>query len=128
MGRILVIDDDASVREALRWALKEAAHEVTLAADGLEGTRKYKEESADLVITDLFMPGQDGVKTILELRKFDPQVRILAVSGNVLSETVLPIAEKLGAIGILQKPWEIKQLLKAVDTALHAPVPAEKSA
>jgi CheY-like chemotaxis protein len=118
MGRILVIDDEPSVREALLWALKAGAHEVTLAADGLEGVRKYKAEAPDLVITDLFMPVQDGVKTIIELRTLDPQVRILAISGNALSETVLPIAQRLGAIAVLQKPWEIKQLLQVVNTLL----------
>ena len=124
MGRILVIDDESSVREALLWALKADDHEVTLAADGLEGIRKYKAEASDLVITDLFMPVQDGVKTIIELRKIDPQVRILAVSGNALSETVLPIALRLGAIAVLQKPWEIKQLHEAVNRLLNR----EKSA
>ena len=85
---------------------------------------KYKAEASDLVITDLFMPVQDGVKTIIELRKIDPQVRILAVSGNALSETVLPIALRLGAIAVLQKPWEIKQLHEAVNRLLNR----EKSA
>ena len=122
MARILVIDDEPSVLQSLSWALKTAAHEVLLATDGAEGVRKYKAESPDLVITDLFMPVQDGVKTIIELRKLNPQVRIIAISGNALSEKVLPVTLRLGAIAVLQKPWEMAQLLKAVNDLLSRPV------
>src|ERR1044071_5297541 len=123
MGRILVIDDEASVREALLWALKAGAHEVILAENGLQGVEKYKAEAPDLVITDLFMPVQDGVKTILQLRKHDPKARILAISGNVLGEKALSIALKLGAVAVLEKPWELGQLVGAVSKLLQQPKP-----
>lgn len=118
MGRILVIDDEPSVQEALSWTLKSANHQVFLASNGREGIEMFKAEAPDLVITDLFMPVQDGIKTILELRQLDPSARILAISGNALSEKVLPITLKLGAVAVLQKPWAVEQLLQSVNALL----------
>jgi DNA-binding NtrC family response regulator len=118
VARILVIDDEQSVRAALRQALTTAGHTVVLAANGIEGVNLQRQEPADLIITDLFMPEQDGVETMVQLRKFAPDVGVIAISGNPLGSEMLAVAEKLGAIAIFEKPFTVPELLKAVDEGL----------
>jgi DNA-binding response OmpR family regulator len=124
MARILVIDDDPDTRAMLEQILKAAGHEVFLAADGREGVMRHRTSPADLVITDLFMPKQEGLETIREFRIGFPEVAIIAMSGWTNSGTMLPIAQKLGAVGILQKPFAADELLAAVAKALGEPSPA----
>src|SRR5947209_3814420 len=111
MARILVVDDEASVRASLEQALKSAGHTVSLAVDGLDGVKQYRNNPPDLLIIDLFMPEQDGVETIAQLRKLAPHVKIIAISGNPLGDKMLTVAQKLGAIAVLQKPFALAQLL-----------------
>lgn len=118
VARILVIDDEQSVRASLEQALTTAGHTVVLAANGLEGVNLQRKEPADLVITDLFMPEQDGVETIMQLRKFAPNVGVIAISGNPLGGEMLAVAQKLGALAIFEKPFTVSELLKAIDQGL----------
>ena len=119
MARILVIDDDPDMRALLEQTLKSAGHEVALAADGRQGVDQYRANPADLVITDLYMPGQEGLETIIELRKRFPEAAIMAMSGRATAATMLSVAQKLGALEILQKPFDTGELLKAVGKALR---------
>jgi DNA-binding NtrC family response regulator len=75
MEKTLVIDDEPSVTASLEQALRTAGHKFILAANGLEGTTQHSTEPADLVITDMFMPEQDGVQTIVQFRKLFPACR-----------------------------------------------------
>jgi CheY-like chemotaxis protein len=97
MARILVIDDDPDMRALLEQTLKVAGHEVGLAADGGERVEQYRAQPADLVIADLYMPIQEGLKTIIELRRRFPSVAIIAMSGKAEAEAMLSIAHTLGA-------------------------------
>ena len=125
MARILVIDDEPDMRAMLELILKSAGHEVILAADGREGVEKYRTSPADLVITDLFMPNQEGLETIGELRRRFPEVAIIAMSGRPDSGTMLSIAQKFGAIGMLHKPFAADELIAAVEKALRGQSPAQ---
>jgi DNA-binding response OmpR family regulator len=122
MARILVIDDDADMRAVLGQMLKTAGHEVFLAADGREGMIRHRVCPADLVITDLYMPNQDGPETIRELRSCFPTVAIIAMSGGDDSGTdsgaMLSIAQNSAAVGILHKPFLTEELINAVEKAL----------
>jgi|ERR1041385_75802 CheY-like chemotaxis protein len=118
MARILIIDDEASVRAALEQILKKAGHTLLLASDGQEGVRQHQMQPADLVITDLFMPNQDGVETILDFRRLAPQMPIIAISGNALGSDMLEVAKQLGAVAVLEKPFATEELLAAVNKAL----------
>jgi CheY-like chemotaxis protein len=73
----------------------------------------------DVVVTDLFMPNRDGLETIVELRKDFPRTAIIAVSGWTAASPLLSIAKRLGAVGVLEKPFLPQQLLEAVEKALH---------
>ena len=119
MARILVIDDDPDTRELLEQMLKGAGHQVSLAADGSEGVKQFCANPADLVITDLYMPGQEGIETIMQLRRHFPESAILAISGRIAAETMLLVARKLGAVATLQKPFVADELLASVERALR---------
>src|SRR6266850_33233 len=118
MARILVIDDESAVRESLRHALASIGHEVVLAADGVEGMAALGKMAADLVITDLYMPNQDGVETIVEMRKSYPSIPVIAISGNAEAGNMLSVAKKLGVVGVLQKPFQVSELRSSVEAAL----------
>lgn len=120
MTRILVIDDDAGTRASLERALHAGGHEVVLAADGGEGLKEHRAKRADVVITDLYMPDKDGFETIRELQSVVPKVPIIAISGGGLGETMLSMANALGAVDVLQKPFLPEDLLAAVGRALAA--------
>jgi len=119
MARILVIDDDR-LRELLRVLLEKAGHEVDEAPEGGAGLRAYRARPADLVVCDLFMPGQEGLETIRALRLAAPAAKVLAISGGGLHGTVgaLPTALLLGAVAALHKPFGGPELLGAVARAL----------
>ncbi len=125
MARILVIDDEPDMRVLLEQLLKSAGHEVILAADGKEGMEQHCTSPADLVITDLYMPNQEGLETIGELRRRFPEVAIIAMSGKTAALTMLSVAHKFGAVGILQKPFAADELIAAVEKALGGLSPAQ---
>lgn len=120
MPLILVIDDEEPIRRLLKRVLEKGGYEVVTAADGDEGMRRYRERPADLVITDLIMPGKEGIETIMELRKGDPGVKIIAMSGGgrLDPEGLLQAAGSLGAARTLSKPIERETLLGAVGDLL----------
>jgi len=90
------------------------------AADGIEGLEIYRQEPTDLVITDLIMPEKEGIETIIELKRDFPEVKIIAMSGGgrIEPESYLNIAQKLGALQTLTKPFDRKELLEAVHNLL----------
>jgi len=125
MARILVIDDESDIRKFLEEILKSAGHEVILAADGREGMERHRTSPADLVITDLFMPNQEGLETIREFRTRFPEVAIIAMSGRAAAVTMLSVAQKFGAVGVLHKPFAADELMAAVAKALGGQSPAQ---
>jgi len=120
MARILVIDDEENVRDLLRDVLEERGHEVLEASDGDLGSALYRERPADLVITDIIMPNKEGLETILDLRRDYPEVKIIAISGGsrVGRHDVLPLARTLGALRTFSKPFNLRELIDAVDELL----------
>jgi CheY-like chemotaxis protein len=118
MPRILVIDDDPDIRNVLSLLLKAAGHEVILASDGAEGLRQLGLAPTDVVLTDLYMPNQEGIETIRNIRLKFPTVGIIAMSGETGADTMLSVARRMGAAAILEKPFFPNQLLIALDNAL----------
>lgn len=120
MANILVIDDDGAVRRLVRRVLELGGHTVVEAGDGAEGMKMYHAHVVDVVITDLYMPDQDGIETIQLLRDEAPDCRILAISGgaSVGAEGSLRDAQMLGADDVLAKPFDHAQLLDAVERLL----------
>ena len=116
----MVIDDDEGVRDLLREVLIQKGHEVVEASDGRSGTALYRETPCDLVITDIFMPEQEGLETIRELRREFPGIKIIAVSGGPAQGfDALYAARKLGALRTLTKPFDLGAFVGAVQEALE---------
>ena len=120
MTRILVIDDEESVRTVLRQMLEKEGYEIEDAEDGAVGLKLLHEHLPDLIITDLFMPEKEGIETMIEVRKHFPQVKIIAISGGgrMGKLDLLPMAESFGAQRTLAKPFERKELLETVKDVL----------
>jgi CheY-like chemotaxis protein len=120
MARILVIDDDVQLRRLFVTILKRQGHEVLDAEDGDGGLGLYRQQQFDLVITDLIMPGKEGIETIMELRKIHPAVKIIAVSGGgrMGPEGYLSTAKSLGASETLTKPVEMDHFISTVNSVL----------
>lgn len=116
MMRVLVIDDDEQMRILLRQVMEWSGYAVMDAADGRKGMQKQREQPADLVITDLIMPEQEGLETISTLRKEFPNVKIVAISGGgrIGPEAYLPAAQELGADLVFCKPFDVKEFVAAV--------------
>jgi DNA-binding response OmpR family regulator len=114
--RVLVIDDDDQMRTLLRQVMEWAGYEVVEAGDGREGMQKQRKQPADLVITDLIMPEQEGLETITCLKREFPGTRIIAISGGgrIGPEAYLPAAQELGADRVFSKPFDVRELAETV--------------
>jgi DNA-binding response OmpR family regulator len=114
--KVLVIDDDAKIRRVLDLKLRKAGYQVIAAADGDAGLNLFKAQQPDIIITDILMPGREGLETIIELRRHSPEVKIIAVSGGgrVGAEKYLDLAKKFGAQRTFTKPFIGKEVLQAV--------------
>jgi len=123
MARILVIDDEPSVRDLLNSMLSDEGYEVMEAADGKLAMKLLQEQPADLVITDLIMPEKEGIETIMDLRRDFPEVRIIAMSGGGIIEAkdYLGMARGMGAHRVFEKPFRVADMLNAVRELLAVP-------
>ena len=118
--RILVVDDDASIRRTLSALLSRAGYEVTQASNGSEAVRLWRDHGGDLVITDLHMPEKDGIQTIIELLSHTPSVRIIAMSGGGQTKRLdlLGNMALLGSVLTIEKPFTLAEMMTVVNRAL----------
>ncbi len=117
MPNVLLIDDDAHTRGTLRTILENLSCDVTEAEDGAIGTSKMESRDFDLVVTDIFMPNQDGIETIRKIRRAKNDVCIVAISGktNRSELNYLKMAERIGANYTFAKPVYSEQLANILD-------------
>ena len=122
MATILLIDDEVLVRQTLGHTLTDSGHTVVYAGDGVEGLQQMRAVNPDLVITDIVMPNQEGIETILALREISAALPIIAISGGgrAGSPNFLDAAAALGATRVLRKPFGTATLLEAVNACLNA--------
>ena len=122
MPRILLIEDEPSLRRALCLALERSGHEVIEAGDGREAMAAFQAQPVDLVVTDLIMPEMEGVETIRALRKLSPVLPIIAITGGGRGApaSYLTLAQRFGASKMIAKPFEPDILCKAVASLLGA--------
>jgi two-component system, chemotaxis family, chemotaxis protein CheY len=121
MARILVIDDHASIRVFLRDALTAAGHDVFVADDGRSALSLYRQFNPDLVITDIFMPEQDGLGLILALMPDDAKIIAISGGGDFWKGCHLDDAVAFGARRMLRKPFTAATLCMTVDDILASP-------
>ncbi len=120
MANIIVIDDNDAARGTMRRTLERDGHQVFVASDGDAGLTLLTETGARLVITDIFMSGQDGIVTLRRIRKEFPGVRVIAVSGGDATGRIdlRRDAELLGAARTLRKPFAPAELRRVVEETL----------
>ncbi len=122
MPSILIIDVEEQVRRMLGEMFRRAGYDVRAACDGREGCAMCRAQRPDLVITDLIMPDQEGIETIIALRKDYPDLKILAISGGGKSdpEDYLDLAQSLGADRTLAKPFARHEILRVASDLIGA--------
>ena len=115
-NRILVIEDEAGVRTLICRALTRAGYEVVGAGDGLEGIRQFSATAFDLIITDIVMPETNGMEVISFMRKQNPSLPVIAISGGGMmeAELYLKMATAMGVSAVLRKPFDVQSLIEIV--------------
>ena len=124
MARLLVIEDQAAVREMVAIVLRSAGHTIVEASNGDDGLKTLTHEKVDLVLTDLVMPGTEGIATIREIRNLYPRMKIVAMSGTGAYALYLHAASKLGADAVLGKPFKPNELKAVIARVLAQPAAA----
>lgn len=112
MARILVIDDQKEILDLLRRYLTATGHEVVTADSGHAGRKLFEQSPVDVVVTDIFMPDQDGLEMIMAMRRHYPEVKVIAISGGgtLGNIDILQAAQRLGASAVFEKPFDLVQL------------------
>ena len=114
--RVLVVDDDAGIRNFLRMLLELEGYVVATVSNGNEALEVQRQDPAAVVVTDIFMPEGEGMETIVQLRAEFPLVRIIVMSGAgaYRGADYLQLARELGAAKALKKPFAPQELIDAM--------------
>ena len=115
---ILIVDDEPSILQSLSGLLSDEGFEVLTAANGYEALKIVNTEFPDLVLLDIWMPGIDGIETLKEIKKDNPYIQIIIISGHGTIETAVK-AIKLGAFDLIEKPLSIDKIIVAINNALN---------
>jgi two-component system nitrogen regulation response regulator NtrX len=115
---LLIVDDEPSILQSLGGLLSDEGFEVTTAANGYEALKKIETESPDLVLLDIWMPGIDGIETLKEIKKDNPNIQVIIITGHGTIETAVS-ATKLGAFDLIEKPLSIDKIIVAINNALN---------
>ena len=121
MPCILVLDDDELIRQTVRTILEAEGYAVIEADNGRSVQKMLKDNLVDLLLTDILMPGWDGVETIREIRRRDRNLKIIAMSGSGANALYLKVATELGADEVLEKPFRREELRKVVARVIRGP-------
>jgi two-component system NtrC family response regulator len=118
--RILIVDDEPSVGDALKLVLESSGYEVVLVTKGLDGIDQARTRRFGFSVVDLYLTDISGFQVISDLRSLQPQIPILLITAHG-SPQVFDEAKRLGAVGALAKPFHPSELLKLIDSHLHGP-------
>jgi len=123
MTRVLVIDDNAEIREMLIQMLAMLGYEARATETGAQGVEMFRAAPANVVLLDMFMPDRDGLETLRDLRQIDPNVRVVAMTGGGAYKNVgiLKPALLLGARKLLYKPVTSTELREAIEEVMAMP-------
>ncbi len=117
--RILVIDDDALVRQSLTAILSTLGHEIFTADTAMSGIERAEDTRVDVALIDMKMPGLDGLEAVKAIVRMEPQIPVIGMSGGSLSADLdyAVLAVKLGAKAFLKKPFTRSELVGAIGSA-----------
>lgn len=117
MAKILVIDDEKSIRNSLQEVLEYEKHEIDMAENGNEGIELFKKNTYDLVLCDIKMPGMDGIEVLDKLQEIPNEVQVIMISGHGNIDTAVEALKK-GAFDFIEKPLDLNRLLVTVRNAM----------
>jgi CheY-like chemotaxis protein len=122
MPGILIVEDDKELREMLKVSLIRHKYSVYEASHGKDAISHFKPSIIDLVVTDLIMPEEDGLKVIMKLRELKPKLKIIAISGGGKAGpgSYLKLAKALGADAVFSKPFSINDLISKIEDLLSS--------
>jgi CheY-like chemotaxis protein len=135
MHSIVVIDDEVDVRDGIKRVLERAGFSVRAVGNVADAMRELRRLPADVVVTDIFMPGLNGVDAVYYILREFPAARIVAISGGgnfdvtdhasaaMTTDTHLAAAKRAGAHLVLNKPFESRELIDAVERVIQSGVP-----
>jgi DNA-binding NtrC family response regulator len=117
MSRILVIDDERSIRNTLKDILEYEKHEVDLAEDGAKGLDRFKNGEYDIILCDIKMPGMDGIEVLEKITASESDVPVIMISGHGNIDTAVEAIKK-GAFDFIEKPLDLNRLLITIRNAM----------
>ena len=117
-GRILIIEDEKSLREVLRILLEEEGYEITTASNGLEGMDYIQNDIFDLVVTDIKMPKADGFEVLKKVKGISPSTIVIMITAFGTTESTIE-AMKLGAYDYIHKPFKIDEIRHVIQKAFE---------
>lgn len=115
---ILIVDDEPSILQSLSGILSDEGFEAHTASNGYEALKRIEEESPDLVLLDIWMPGLDGIETLKEIKKINPHIQVVIITGHGTIETAVK-ATKMGAFDLIEKPLSIDKIIVTINNALN---------
>jgi DNA-binding response OmpR family regulator len=118
--RVLIVDDEPSVGDALRLVLESNGYEVVLVTNGLDGIDQVRRRRFGFSVVDLFLTDISGLQVITGIREHQPEIPIVLITAHG-NEQVFAEARKLGAVGALAKPFPPAEILKLINTHAHGP-------
>jgi CheY-like chemotaxis protein len=125
MPGILIVEDNQELREILKESLNRKRFTVQEAENGKDAIIHFKPGVTDLVITDLIMPEEDGLKVIMKLREIKPSIKVIAISGGGKAgpASYLNLAKALGADAIYSKPFSVNEMIEKIEDLLEIEQP-----
>ena len=114
---VLIVDDEPSILQSLGGLLSDEGFEIITASNGYEALKIIDNESPDLVLLDIWMPGIDGIETLKEIKKDNPYIQVIIITGHGNIETAVK-ATKLGAFDLIEKPLSIDKVIVSINNAL----------
>lgn len=116
--RILVVDDEPQMRELLSMYLVQKGFQAMTAATSEEAFRKVREKSVDCVVLDIGLGGEDGLQLLASLKTFDPNLRVIMLTGMGFVEDLLQEAQQKGADGYVSKVLPLDELIRTLQKVL----------
>ncbi|MFH1117295.1 MAG: response regulator [Pseudomonadota bacterium] len=120
--RILLVDDNEDFLDNIKDVFEDEGYEVLTAKSGEEAVQQVRAESVDVVVMDIKMPGMNGVEAFIEMKKFNPDVKVVMCTAYIVEGTIRRALSE-GAQAVLNKPFEMNVLLRTVETVLEVGPP-----
>ncbi len=115
---VMIVDDEPSILQSLSGILSDEGFEIFTASNGYEALKRIEQEAPDLVLLDIWMPGLDGIETLKEIKKNNPVIQVIIITGHGTIETAVS-ATKLGAFDLIEKPLSIDKVIVSINRALN---------